>query len=116
MKAYKVYISGKTTAEDYEDCSAKFREIENKIREAGAVPVTPFTIGIPFDVSTDEAVIHCRKAIRQCHAIFMLDDHVKCRRARLEVELAVSLKLDHYCDCETSFLQIQDLVSIRITG
>ncbi len=116
MKPYKVYVVGKTSNEDSESCKTKFTLIENRLRDIGAMPVTPFNIGIPFNPTNDDAIIHCRKAIMNCHAVFLIDDHIKCKRARIEVKLAQSINLDFYCDCDSSYYQIKDLTGIVITG
>lgn len=116
MQAYKIYIVGKITADIKDKSEFDFELTENLIRAIGATPVSPFKLGIPFHTCSPDAIPHCHKAIRKSHAIFLMDNHIKSKRAIEEVRLATQLNLDIYSDCEASFDQIIQVLSIRITG
>ena len=116
MKSYKIYIVGNITADITDNCEHEFEITENLIRDIGATPVSPFKLGIPFHTCSPDAIPHCNKAIRNSHAIFLLDNHIKSPRAIEEVRLANQLQLNVYSDCQSSFDQILEVLSIRITG
>lgn len=116
MNNYKIYIVGKVTGEDITLCQEKFQSFEDKLRAIGAIPINPMKLGIPATATREEALPHCFKAIRNCHAIFLIDDNVKSPGSQEEIKLANQLNLDVYCDCESSFLQIIDVLALRITG
>lgn len=93
MKKY-IYIAGKITGEDREQCLQKFLTAETKLRNAGAIPVNPFKLGIPSHFTFDESKPHNFKALRQCSAIFALKCYVNSPGALSEIEEAKRLGIE----------------------
>jgi hypothetical protein len=87
----KIYLSGKVTGEDYAQVCLKFKKYENKLSEMGHEVVNP----VSHIESTDTWESAMKKAIilmMPCDTIFMIEDWLHSRGAKIEFELAYKLK------------------------
>ncbi len=91
-----IYIAGKITGEPLPECKAKFEEAESRLRQPGVRVINPFKLGIPETATPQEAMPHYLKALRQCTAIFMLEDWRQSPEALVEHNHAEKWKLDIY--------------------
>ena len=98
-----IYIAGKITGLDRETCKEKFAVAELKLRNAGAMPVNPFKLGIPSHFTFDESKPHNMKALRQCAAIFMLKDYEDSPGAMEELAEAERMNLETYFETHNGY-------------
>lgn len=110
----KIYIAGKITGEDRAACKAKFAEAENRIRELGAVPITPFKLGIPEHFTFAESKPFNFKAIAKCHAIFMLADYTSSPGALDELDEAQRLKREIFYEQFEGYEALEDAIRLGI--
>jgi len=97
----RIYISGPITGIENNNRDA-FAEAEKHITSKGYEAVNPLTLGeeykksVSFEPSWYDYMKVCIKALMDCDAICVLDDHYNSRGAMIEIELAVKLKIPEY--------------------
>lgn len=87
----RTYISGKITGLPIERAAEYFETIENKLAEIGHTPVNPMKLHNTLtDKTWEEFMIEDIKALFGCDAIFMLDNWLDSRGARIEHTIATN--------------------------
>lgn len=89
----KIYIAGKVTGENYQECYHKFAQAESAIVNLGAQPVNPLRIN-KQDEDWGRAMVNCLEALLGCSAIMLLPDWQKSNGAKLEYEFAKNVGLE----------------------
>lgn len=85
----KVYISGAITGLDYTEVVAKFALAEERIRKLGYTPVNPLNNGLAKDSSWEQHMAVDIAMLMECDMIYILNDAIDSRGARIEIHLAV---------------------------
>lgn len=89
----KVYIAGKVTGEPRLECAAKFQKAQDLLKNLGFEPVNPLQVVGTWEISWEEAMKKCIKALMDCDALFVLPCVTDSKGAKIEVELAASLDM-----------------------
>lgn len=84
----KVYISGKITGLNFEQTRAKFQASSDLIESIGMIPVNPMENGLPDNATWEQHMLRDIEMLMGCQAIFMLDDWMDSRGARIEKFIA----------------------------
>jgi len=93
----KIYIAGKVTGEDQEQCITKFQNAKDLVEIMGYEAVNPLEVVGDWKTPWNEAMKKCIKALADCDVILMLDDWNFSKGAKLELQIALALGLDiHY--------------------
>lgn len=112
----KIYIAGMITGLPLEPCKYKFEQAEQHLRLLGANPINPLKLGIPEHFTFAESKPHNFKALRQCHAIFMLKCWNDSRGAREELKEAMRLNLVVFFESAGDYNIVGNLVAEQITA
>lgn len=113
----KIYIAGKITNEPLEACKAKFAAAENKLRALGAAPVNPFKLGCGDTWTFEQCRPYNFKAIRHCHAIFILSDWETSEGTQAEIREAARLQLNFYWEgTKDVYDDIEDEIKVDMIG
>lgn len=88
----KVYLSGQITGLPIEVARANFKRAEKIIREMGMIPVNPIAEA-DQSWSWDKLMIRAIMLLLTCEAIFMLDNWMLSKGARIEKSIAEELEL-----------------------
>lgn len=89
----RIYIAGKVTGEDRLECALKFETAKNELSAMGFEPVNPLEVVGTWDITWEEAMKKCLKALMDCHAIYMLPCCANSKGAKLEIKNALELKI-----------------------
>jgi len=104
----KVYISGKITGIESEAYNL-FDKAEKELCSNGYIVVNPMLIEHNHDKSWESYMKACIKSLCDCNAIYMLSNWQKSRGAKIEWELAYTLRLQIlYEDYSTSELEFDN--------
>jgi len=93
MKKKKIYIAGKVTGEDMAKCTMKFGNAQKEIEALGFEAVNPLEVVGSFQVTWEEAMKKCIKALIDCDAVYFLEDFRKSSGAMYEREIAIKLNI-----------------------
>ena len=104
----KIYIAGKITNTELTACKEKFAFMEEVLRSLGVIPVNPFKLGCQDHWSFEQCKPFNFKAIRQCDAIFMLNDYQDSPGSLQELQEAKRLKLELYYQYADDINTIKD--------
>lgn len=85
----KVYISGKITGLPITEAEERFKDAEELITALNLIPVNPLNNGLPRHSSWEEHIAKDIELLKQCEAIFMLDNWEESRGAKIEYEFAI---------------------------
>ncbi len=96
MKKIKVYIAGKVTGEPVAECTMKFGVAQKEIEALGYEAVNPLEVVGSFNVTWEEAMRKCIKALMDCDAILLLPDASQSKGANVEMNLVYSLQMPFY--------------------
>lgn len=88
----KIYISGKITGIEKE-AEAIFEEAENNLKLLGYEVVNPLKLNHNHDKSWHAYMKEDIKALCDCDHIFMLDNWLDSKGARIEFEIACKLDI-----------------------
>ena len=88
----KVYIIGKVTGLDYEECCKMFEEREKELKQMGHEVVNPVEI-VPEGTPWLDALRICVKQLVDCDAFTSLPNSLYSRGGLLELFVARELKL-----------------------
>lgn len=91
----KIYIAGAVSGIERTVVTAKFYEMERKLKEMGFVPVNPVNL-VPAISSWTDAMKICIKALVDCDGFVKLCDWEESKGAMIEVSLARNLGLLEY--------------------
>jgi hypothetical protein len=109
---YIIYISGKVTGENWEQCRQKFQKIEDKLRSIGVKHiVNPMKLGLTEDTPRKYAMKICLKALEKCSAIFLLSDWTESKGANEEFEAAALQAKEVFFEDMNDFKAIELLMS-----
>ncbi|MEO7977752.1 DUF4406 domain-containing protein [Flavobacterium sp.] len=89
----KIYIAGKVSGEDQQQCIAKFEKATDLIEIMGHKAVNPLEVVGDWKANWDVAMKSCLKALIDCDCILMLDDWHFSKGAKIEIQLALDLKI-----------------------
>jgi len=92
----KIYISGKISGLPFDQVCAKFERAEKYLKDYGWQVVSPLTNGLPIDSAWQEHMKADIRLMLDCDAIYLLDNWVQSRGARIEFSLACDLGLELY--------------------
>ncbi len=110
----KIYIAGKVTGEPTDKCQAKFKQAEERLSQLGATPINPLKLGIPHHLTFEESKQHNFKALRQCQAIFMLNDWRTSDGAPQELKEAMKLKKEVFFEEAGDYNIVGNLVAEQL--
>jgi chromosomal replication initiation ATPase DnaA len=85
----KVYISGKITGLPLSEAEERFKDAEELISALNLTPVNPLKNGLPRDSSWEEHMAKDIELLKQCEAIFMLENWEDSRGAKIEYDFAI---------------------------
>lgn len=90
----KVYISGKITGINLEDCQAKFEKTKERLKLLGHEVVNPLEIA-PYDPDKtwEDYMIDDIRELFKCDAICMQEDWFLSKGAKVEKAIAQELEL-----------------------
>ena len=104
----KIYLSGKITGIENEAYNL-FYKLEKELSLKGYIVVNPMRINHDHDKSWESYMKACIKSLCDCNAIYMLSNWQKSRGAKIEWELAYTLRLQIlYEDYSTSELEFDN--------
>lgn len=100
----KIYISGKISGLPEAEVAFKFEQARQKLLQEGHSVVNPFEIGLPFEAQWLAEGINDRERwerhmdrdldlLRDCDAIYMLDNWSTSRGAIIELKEAISHRM-----------------------
>lgn len=92
-----VYISGKVTGKDPEAVKKSFGDAEILLRSKGHKVVNPVKLCSSHD-DWVFAMKKCIAALMECNAIYILDDWINSKGARIEYNLANQLNFKLFND------------------
>ncbi len=105
----KIYIAGKITGEPVEACKQKFEKISDALKQVHVIPINPFKLGCKDHWTFDQCKPFNFKSIRQCDAIFMLEDYQDSPGAIQELAEAKKLNIPvYYQSANDYFLIVED--------
>ena len=89
----RIYISGQITGLDIKVAEEYFEQIENKLRDAGHVPINPMKV-VEYhpDHKYEHYMAEDLKALCHCDAIFMLENWQNSRGAKIEHGVALGME------------------------
>jgi hypothetical protein len=99
-QATKIYIAGKVTGEDKEECTRKFKAAELEWRRRGLKTVNPLEVVDNWETPWPEAMEKCLAALAQCDSIYMLPCSEDSRGAQMELDYAIANNYDIYYELE----------------
>lgn len=85
----KVYISGKITGLPLSEAEERFKDAEELISALNLTPVNPLKNGLPRHSSWEEHMAKDIELLKQCEAIFMLENWEDSRGAKIEYDFAI---------------------------
>lgn len=88
----KIYISGQITGIE-SSAGAIFESAESFLRAKGYEPVNPMKLDHELAESWEDYMRNGIKALMDCDAIYMLSNHTKSEGAKIEMYIALSLKM-----------------------
>lgn len=83
----KVYLAGKVTGEDYQECWDKFEFFEELLNVGGYEVINPMRI-VPKGTHSDEAMEILKPHFIGCNYAFFMGDWTQSPGARTEMEWA----------------------------
>jgi hypothetical protein len=93
MKIKKIYIAGKVTGLSRAECTINFGTAQIAIEKLGHEAVNPLLVVNDWKASWEVAMKKCIVALMGCDLILMLDNYSDSPGARIELDLAKSLKI-----------------------
>lgn len=87
----KIYIAGKVTGENPEQCAAKFRAAADALRAAGFEPVNPIEVVNNPQCAWSDAMRLCIAAMMDCKGVLLLPCHRASSGAQIEKRLATDV-------------------------
>lgn len=85
----KVYISGKITGLPLSEAEERFKDAEELISALNLTPVNPLKNGLPRHSTWEEHMAKDIELLKQCEAIFMLENWEDSRGAKIEYDFAI---------------------------
>lgn len=89
----KIYVAGKITGMEQE-AKARFDLAEAILTEKGFEVVNPMSLPHDHDLHWHNYMKECIQALCKCDAIYMLNNWIHSRGARIEQNLAVEMNLE----------------------
>jgi len=84
----KIYISGKITGLPVGEYERKFSEAEDLLISVGLDPVNPVKNGLGLESKWEDHMVRDIEMLFGCEAIYMLDNWVRSKGARIEHKIA----------------------------
>ena len=101
-----IYIAGKITGEPLEACKAKFELIQRTLLAFNYQAINPFKLGCQDHWTFEQTKPYNFKALRQCNAIFMLEDYEDSPGALEELTEAKRLNLEVFYETANDIYQL----------
>jgi hypothetical protein len=91
----KIYISGRITGLDLDECAKTFQEVENILtNQMGYEVVNPMKLSHDHDKKWESYMKECIKALMDCDFIFVIEKGIEhSEGAKIEIELAKKLNI-----------------------
>ena len=84
----KIYISGKVTGEDPQECEKKFNNAAEYLKSKGHTPINPYSILKDSGLGYEDFMWVCFRLIDLCDVIYMLRDYKQSSGAMRELAYA----------------------------
>ena len=89
----KIYIAGKVTGENQDDCKAKFAQAQMNLEGRGFEPINPLEVVGDWQKPWNVAMKLCISKLLEADAIVLLPCWWLSKGATLEMKLAMELKM-----------------------
>ena len=89
----KIYIAGKVTGENKEDCKGKFAQIQTTLEARGFEAINPLEVVGDWQTPWAIAMRLCLAKLLEADAIVLLPDWWVSKGATIEMKLAMELKM-----------------------
>lgn len=101
----KVYISGKITGLPVEEYEKKFQDAEELLTAVGLDPVNPVKNGLDQESEWKSHMVRDIEMLFGCEAIYMLDNWVRSKGARIEHKIAeeTDIEILYAAELDTNF-------------
>lgn len=98
MKKSKCYVSGKITGLQMSEVYEKYAEAEQRLKELGYEAVTFKQNGLPESASWEEHMVADINLLLGCDCIYMLDNWIDSKGARIEKNIAREVGMKVFFD------------------
>jgi hypothetical protein len=92
----KIYIAGKVTGENKEDCIAKFAQAQSWVESRGFEAVNPLEVVGDWNTTWDKAMRMCIAKLTECDGILLLEDWTLSKGAKVEFDIAMALNIPKF--------------------
>jgi hypothetical protein len=104
----KIYIAGKVTGENKEDCIAKFAQAKSTLEARGFEAINPIEVVGDWNTPWDKAMKLCVAKLTECDGILLLEDWVTSKGARIEFDIATQLNIPNFRGSFFGFEKLSD--------
>jgi hypothetical protein len=92
----KIYIAGKVTGEDQQECIDKFQKVKEQIEALGFEAVNPLEVVGDWKTPWNKAMRMCIAKLTECDAIAMIPDWFNSKGAKIEYEVSKLLAIPSF--------------------
>jgi Domain of unknown function (DUF4406) len=96
----KIYIAGKVTGEPIAECTMKFGSMQKHLEKLGYEAVNPLAVVGTWQVTWQQAMKACIKALLDCDGVLALDDYTESRGAKIELDIAEEMGMPIFFSIE----------------
>lgn len=89
----KIYIAGQVTGLPKDEVVEKFAAMQKQVEALGFIAVNPLTVVGTWEITWEEAMKRCIKALMDCDGMVLLSDWNESSGAKLERQIAEDLCL-----------------------
>ena len=105
MSKKKIYIAGKVTGLPQQEVIDKFADVQVNLERCGFIVINPIEVVNDWNVTWEEAMKKCCKALIDCDAVYLMNCHTQSVGAMIELQLATNLKIP----CVNNVFKLADL-------